>query len=457
MKLNLKKIKKAYFIGIKGAGMVAIAEIFNANKIKVIGSDTMEKFFSDAILKELKIKYKQRFSAHNIPADVDLVVYSTAYSENNNVEMVEARKRNLKMISYPEILAYLFNKKYGIAVCGTHGKTTTAAMLADVLKRIGLNPTAVVGGKVLDWKGNALVGKKKYFIAETDEYQNKLALYKPKSVIFTSCDFDHPDYFKTFEEYKKVFENFVGCIPQDGFLAVWGDSTDTLKIAKNAKCEVLTYGFSEGCDYKIEIAKEGKKFKIIKNEKILEEFEIQLIGRHNILNATAVIAVCRRLKISFKKISEALKEFRGTARRFEYVGKRNGAILIDDYAHHPEEIKATLKAARDKFPKKRIWTVFHPHTFSRTLALLSEFSQSFDDADKVVIIDIYGSAREVQGGVSSRDLVELINRYEIGKAEYIPSISETVEYLKDVIGENDVVISMGAGNVWKLVDKLKEK
>lgn len=196
-------------------------------------------------------------------------------------------------------------------------------------------------------------------------------------------------------------------------------------------------------------------FEVAHKSKSLGEFQIQLIGRHNILNAAAVIAVCHKLNLDMERVREALKNFKGTSRRFEYVGERNGAILIDDYGHHPDEIKPTLKGARELYPEKNIWAVFHPHTFTRTKALLPEFSQSFDHADKVIVLDIYGSAREQQGGVHSKDLVDLINKYSSGKAEYIPTIDEAVEFLKDKIGENDVVIAIGAGNVWEVASKLK--
>jgi UDP-N-acetylmuramate--alanine ligase len=191
--------------------------------------------------------------------------------------------------------------------------------------------------------------------------------------------------------------------------------------------------------------------------KSLGEFEIRLVGKHNVLNATAVILACNKLGVDMEKVRQALRNFEGTSRRFEYIGTRNGAILIDDYAHHPDEIVPTLKGAREIYPEKTIWAVFHPHTFTRTKALLSEFAQSFGDADKVIVLDIYGSAREIQGGVHSQELVDLINKYDRGKAEYIPTIKEAVKFLKDKIGENDVVIAIGAGNVWEVVEKLKEK
>ncbi|HRZ95226.1 MAG TPA: UDP-N-acetylmuramate--L-alanine ligase [Candidatus Moranbacteria bacterium] len=473
MNIDLKKIKKVHVIGIKGSGVVAVVEILHSLGIEISGSDTKEKFFTDATLKKLKIRYKEKFDPKNILNDADLVIYSTAYNENNNSEFKAAKEKNMPMISYPEMLAYLFNQKYGIAVCGTHGKTTTSAMLAHVLKTAEVDPQAVVGSKVANWNGNALLGKGEYFVAETDEYQGKLSLYNPKAVIFTSCGFDHPDYFKDFEEYKKVFKEFMDKIPKGGFLTVWGDSVDTLEVAQSAGCEVIKYGFGEENDLKIEIVgtkiqeeiaekldivkNKTQAFKAIYKEENLGKFEINLFGRHNALNAAAVIAACKRLNLDMEKVREGLAEFQGTSRRFEYIGERNGAILIDDYGHHPEEIRATLGAAREIYPEKNILVVFHPHTYTRTKTLLSEFSQSFADANKVIILDIYGSAREVQGGVHSQELVDLINRYERGKADYIPTIEKVVEHLKSRIGPTDVVITMGAGNGWEVVEKLSAK
>jgi UDP-N-acetylmuramate--alanine ligase len=461
--MNLKEIKKVYVIGIKGSGVIAAVEILHSLGIEISGSDVSEKFFTDKILGRLGIKYTENFSEENIPEDADLIIYSTAFNENNNVEFREVKKRNLKMMSYPEFLAELFNEKYGIAVAGTHGKTTTSAMLAHILREIGKDPSAIIGSRVMNWEGNALAGKGEFFVAEADEFQNKLKLYNPKGVILTSVDFDHPDFFPTFADYKKVFEDFVARIPKGGFLTVWGDSVDTIDVSKEAKCDVLTYGFLEGCNYKIsnyqllisdKIPKQN--FEIIFNGKNLGTFETRLVGKHNILNAAAVIAVCHKLNLDLEKVNEALKNFQGTKRRFEYIGERNGAVLIDDYGHHPEEIKATLKGAREIYPDKNIWAVFHPHSYSRTEALLQEFAQSFSDANRVIVLDIYGSARENHGNVNSGDLVNLINKFDRDKAEYIKTIDEVVEFLKDKIGEQDVVITIGAGNGWEVVENLKK-
>lgn len=469
--MNLDNLKKVYVIGIKGSGVVSVVQILFSRGVEILGSDTKEKFFTDSILKKLGVKYFEKFQAKNIPNDVDLVIYSTAYNEENNEEFQEAKRRGLKMVSYPEILAELFNKEWGIAVCGTHGKTTTSAMLAEVLKNCGTDPSAVIGSKVINWDSSALSGKGEYFVIEADEFQNKLKLYEPKAAILTSVDWDHPDTFPTPADYKKAFADFVAKIPKAGFLVVWGDSADTLEIAKEAKCEVIKYGYGEENDVRInnyelrivngELSGEDEKkmqaFGVFYKENGLGAFQTSLVGKHNILNAAAVIAVCAKLNLDMEKVREGIASFKGSSRRFEYIGKRNGAILIDDYGHHPEEIKATLKGARENYPDKNIIAVFHPHSYSRTEALLEEFAQSFNDADRILVLDIYGSARENWGNVNSSDLVKLINKYNFGKAEYIPTIPEAVNYLKDRIGENDLILVIGAGNVFEVAEKLREK
>lgn len=455
--MDLSKVKKIYVIGIEGAGTSAIAQAYQNLGMEVSGSDNGDHFYQD-VLEAKNIKVFDKFDAGNLPEDVDLVIHSTAYGKNNP-ELEKAKEKNIPILSYPEALGELFKEKFGIAVSGTHGKTTTTAMLAECLREIGADPNAIVGSKVKQWQSNVLLGKGDFLVAEADEYQNKLQYYHPMAAILTSVDWDHPDFFPTVTEYAKVFEDFVAKIPRHGFLVYCGDDADAEKISKAASCEKLSYGFGENNDYKISnqrIIDNGQEFEVAYKEDNLGKFSLQFPGKHNALNATAAIAVCHKLKLDLEKAKDALRNFQGTARRFEYVGERNGAILIDDYAHHPAEIKATLKAAREKYPEKNIWTIFHPHTFTRTKALLHDFAQSFDDANNVIVIDIYGSAREKQGGVSSQELVNLINKYDHGKAEYVPTIDEAIAFLRDKAGENDVVISMGAGDVWRVTKSLKQ-
>lgn len=446
--------KKIYFIGIEGAGTSALAVMYKNLGYEVLGSDDGDHFYIDA-LKKNKIKTFGSYNKENLPDNIYKVVHTTAIKEDNP-EFQEAKNRGLEIKSYPEALADLFNEKMGIAVCGTHGKTTTTAMLAFVLDSFGLDPNAIVGSKVIDWGNNSLTGKGEYFVIEADEYQNKLAYYDPWSVILTSVDYDHPDFYKTPEEYKKAFSDFVGKIPKYGNLVYYNDNRDVVDVADMARCNKFGYGFADESDYivKIKRSKLTQIFEVFYKDKSLGDFKIKFPGRHNALNATAVIAFCHKAGLDMDEVREALKIFKGTARRFERIGERNGAILIDDYAHHPEEVKAALKTAREIFLGKNIITIFHPHSFTRTEALLEDFAHSFSDTNELIILDIYGSAREDSGRVHSQDLVDLVNKYSPRKAKYISNIDGAIERLEDSIGEDDVIISIGAGDVWRVTHKL---
>lgn len=468
--MDFKDIRKAHCIGIKGAGMTALAEVLVKKGIRVTGSDTSETFFTDEVLKKSGIGVAEGFSVENIPSDADLIVYSTAYAPETNVELKAALAGKVRTLSYPEVLGELMKDRMGIAVCGTHGKTTTSALLAEVLRAAGEDPLAIIGSRISQWGGNSLSGDGKYFVLEADEYQNKLRHYTPFGAILTSVDWDHPDFFPDFDAYKKVFIDMVGKMPHHGVLVSWGDSASVAEVAKESHAQRLSYGFLEDNDFRITQyapvmglsdnagqldAGIRQTFEVSYQEESLGTFALRLAGKHNALNATAVIALCTYLKIDVESIREGLRNFEGTARRFEYVGTYRDAILYDDYAHHPEEIKATLKAFRDLYPDNRLVAVFHPHTFTRTKALLNDFAQSFDDADKVYILDIYGSAREAAVTVSSRELVDLVNRYDRGKADHLATIDDAIEELRAKATSGDVVVTLGAGNVWEVAHALK--
>ena len=439
--MDIKDIKKAYFIGIKGAGMVGVAQILRSRNIEVSGSDTDEIFYTNAILKRCEIKFYEEFIANHVPQDADLVIYSTAYNEKNNVEIAEAKKLSIPLISYPEILGMLFKEKLGIAVCGTHGKTTTSAILAEVLMTAGLDPSAIVGSQVLSWQGSALAGKGDYFVAEADEYQNKLMFYNPWSVILTSVDWDHPDFFPDFNSYKKVFEDFVQKIPKTGFLVLWGDSTDTIGVASKATCKKVTYGFGEDCDYKIIKQNGSQKFEVSYKEKSLGIFETPLIGKHNVLNAAAVISLCHQMQVDMEKIKKSLAEFKGTSRRFENVGMFKNAILIDDYAHHPEELKALITGVKSLFPKEKLTLVFQPHLFSRTNDLADEFAKSLDLADEIILLPIYPARELPMEGVTSELILDKMNL----RAKNSMSKEQLNEWIK--INKPALLVMAGAGDI----------
>lgn len=456
--MNLAEIKKAYFIGIKGVGMTALAEIFASHKILVTGSDTEEKFITDEVLKRLGISYFEGFSENHITTGIDLVVVSTGHMEQNK-ELAKARQLNLPILTYPEALALVFNDKYGIAICGTHGKTTTAAMIGEILADGGLDPTALVGSKVLAWQTNAKIGKSKYFVAEVDEYQNKLKYYSPQIAILTNIELDHPDFFSNLREYKKVFEDFVEKIPIEGLLIVNYDDKNAMAVAKKAYCQVISYGKSSQADFyyeKLRPNKNKQKFRVYFKRKRFAEFSLPLPGEFNILNSLAAIVLTNYLKIKVLDTQRTISDFTGTARRLERRGLYNEAVIIDDYAHHPTEIKVSLEALRQFYPDKKIYCVFHPHTYSRTKALLKDFARSFGEADQVIVLDIYSSAREKGGTIHSRDLVREIKKFH-DNVLYLATIEEVTEYLKKKLKKGDLVVTMGAGDVWKVGEKLLGK
>lgn len=469
MSESLSQYKRIHMIGIKGAGMTALAELLTEQGIIVTGSDIEEVFFTDSILKRLKIKYAEHFAPENIPASAKAIIYSTAYSKEKNPELAAAFASGLPVWSYPEALGMLTREKLTLAVCGTHGKTTTSALLAETLKFSGADPSAIVGSHIVNWKGNALSGNGNYLVLEADEYQNKLAAYTPFAVILTSVDWDHPDFFPDKESYEQVFRDFVARIPQHGVLIYCSDSAAVSQIAETAVCQKISYGLLPGAMFQIhdyapatmgfvgEKNSVKQRFAVSQEGQELGIFDLKLAGVHNAQNATAVLALALFLKQDINRIHAAFGKFSGTERRFEYIGERYGALIYDDYAHHPEEVRVTLTAFRELYPDKRLRVVFHPHTFTRTKEFLTEFAQSFDAADEVLLLDIYGSAREEQGGVSSEDLVHLINRFIPGKARYAPDVEECIEDLEKTMGHQDVIITMGAGNVWEISHRLAKK
>lgn len=460
---HLKDFQKIHFIGIKGAGMTALAELLQNNGAQVTGSDTEEVFYTDTILARLGIVPRVGFALEHIPLDTDLVVYSTAYNPSTNTELAHALTLGIPVKSYPEAVGLLTELHQTLAVCGTHGKTTTSALLANTLRLINADPSAIIGSKIASWGGSALSGAGNYFVLEADEYQNKLAHYTPFGVILTSVDYDHPDFFPTEESYRDTFKQFVARIPRHGRLVYCFDNSDVIAVAENASATKHSYGFVNGADYQItnwEALPEGEyrqQFDIMHGEESLGVFELRLAGRHNALNATAVIALLVELGFEVEEFRQALGEFVGTERRFELIGERFGALIYDDYAHHPEELRTTLRTFRELFPERNLWAIFHPHTFTRTKALLPEFAQSFDDADRVTLLPIYGSAREEQGGVSSEDLMQAINRFIPNKASVADDLGALVEEIEKAMGKQDLIVTLGAGNVWEISHALMKK
>lgn len=483
--MDFSKIKKIYMIGVKGVGMTMLGQYLAAQGAEVSGSDGPEKYMTDQVLAKAGIKVVEHFNAANIPREADLIIYSTAYKAETNVEVAAALTGKVKTLTYAQALGEVFNQKYGLAVVGSHGKTTTTAWLAFVMQKAGLESNAMVGARVPQFNGCSLVGQSDYLLIEADEYQNKLKYYEPKAALLNNIDYDHPDFFPSAADYKNVFVEFIKKIPVKGFLVANLDDAIIRKIARvNCRAKVITYAIDEAADYvAYDIKSDGLRqyFKVklgvgsessvpdateaaasgtLLND--LGDFSIQLSGRHNIYNALAVIAASIELDIELFKIRKYLEEFSGAERRMQVLGEFKGAVIIDDYAHHPAEIKATLEAVRQKYGPRNLIAAFHPHTYSRTKALLGDFSKSFDQADGVIILDIYGSAREKQGGVSSLELVEKlrIRNQELGirqEVEYIPTLKECEKYLRQKTKRDDVILLMGAGDIFRVGENLVKK
>ncbi|HNX10927.1 MAG TPA: UDP-N-acetylmuramate--L-alanine ligase [bacterium] len=450
--------KSAYFIGIKGVGMTMLAQFLAGQGIKITGADNSEVFMTDAVLRRAKIKVLSPFAIKNIPAQVDFVVYSSAYSEKNNVEMKEARRRGLKMYCYAEALGWLFNSYQGISVCGSHGKTTTTAWLGYVLSRAGKSPNVLVGARVPQFKGSALLGKSKLFVAESDEYQNKLQYFSPRGVLLNNIDYDHPDFFSTEKDYIRVFAEFIKKIPRSGFLVANLDDQKIKSILKYNPAKLISYSLVDSqADYyaqAISLNHGQQSFLVYKRGRLWGKVKTKLTGKHNISNALAVIAAAEKLGVKKEQIIKGLFSFQGTERRLQTLGVYHGAKIIDDYGHHPTEIKATLMALRNLYPQKRLLVLFHPHTFTRTKALFKDFSNSFREADQVFVLNIYGSAREKQGGVSAKDLAAAINIHSQVPAKHIKDLAAAVKYLRIILRPQDLLLLLGAGDVFRVGQEL---
>lgn len=494
MKKQLSK-KNFYLIGIKGVGMTMLAQFLAAHGHHILGSDISDSFMTDKVLKKEKIKILSPFSEKNLPPHPDVIIYSSAFNEKNNPEMAYIRQnkslfKNIPILSYAEALGQIFNEYHGVAVCGSHGKTTTSAWLGYVLMKAGEKPNVLVGSRVPQFGGSGLKGSSNTLVAEVDEYQNKLQYFKPAGVVLNNIDYDHPDYFKSEAAYVKVFADFIKKVPAAGFLIVSGRDQDSQIIKKRCRGRVSSYDLAPQAEtfveaeeavgnksdylaYDLRLKNGYQIFKVAyravslkKNMRLeavsgLGEFKIRLWGEHNVLNALAVIAASRELKVPLEKIRNGLASFSGTERRAQLLGKYHGALVIDDYAHHPTEIAATLSGLRAHYPDKNIITVFHPHTFTRTKAFFKDFAKSFSAADELVILDIYGSAREKQGGVSSRQLAVAVAKFNKAHkitqpVRHLGTMAQATAYLRRQLRSNDVLMLMGAGDVFRIgADLLK--
>jgi len=465
--------KKIHFVGIKGVGMTPLAIIAKEAGFEVTGSDVSEYFITDIELKKAGIDPIVGFDKQNVN-DADLVIATGAHGGLENLEVITAKENKIPVLLQGEALGKfqdgeIFGKRFtGISIAGSHGKTTTTAIVSTILSENKLDPSYVIGSaEIPTLKSSGHFGKGNYFVTEADEYFAdikfdripKFLYQNPKIILITNIDFDHPDVFENHEIMEKAFYEFTEKIPTDGMLVICGDGQNNRKFISKLNCPKIKYGFSPDNDYIIEKINfdSSKMFFWVKSgDTVLGEFSVNIFGEHNALNSLGAIVVCLELGLSIEQIKKGLSAFKGTKRRSEYIGKLPGEGLIyDDYAHHPSEIKETLSAFRKSFPKEKIVAIFQPHMYSRTKALFGDFIKSFENADEILITEIFPSFREpIDNNFSSKQIVdELLKSGK--KASYFPLNMDVVEYVSSQnYSRNTVIITMGAGDIYKIGNKL---
>jgi UDP-N-acetylmuramate--alanine ligase len=458
-----------FFVGIKGTGMTALAELFRSRGAIVTGSDVEDVFYTDKILEELGIPVFPGFSAENLPESTRLLIHSAAYSPETP-EIAEAERLGIEILTYPEALGSLSRESLAAAVAGVHGKTTTTAIAGTLLKQFDLPGTVLTGSAASNFGGRCtFVNGNKYFIAETCEYKRNFLNYSADYLIITSVEPDHLDYYKDFDDILSAFTEFGTSLSDGGRLIYCADDEGAAQAAGRISglrpdISLIPYGFSaEGqfciTDYN---RKPGSQLFTIKafGEK---EFSIHIPGRHNVLNSTAAAAlVCSFLDDEDYSgdragvIAEGLAAFRGTKRRSEIIGERDEIMIMDDYGHHPMEIRTTIEGLRDFYPGRRIIVDFMSHTYSRTEALVDDFSRAFKSADMVILHKIYASAREKAGTIRGRDLFDLTLKKH-GNVHYFEEVMDAYEFVEKELKPGDLFLTMGAGDNWKLGHRLFEK
>jgi UDP-N-acetylmuramate--alanine ligase len=454
-----------HFIGIGGIGMSGIAEILLTLGMRVSGSDLRRGSITDRLAGMGATVYEGH-AAGNV-GDASVVVTSSAVS-TANPEVVEARARKVPVIQRAEMLAELMRLKYGIAIAGMHGKTTTTSMVACVLAAGGLDPTVVVGGRVDALGSNARLGSSQYLVAEADESDRSFLKLPPILAVVTNLDREHMDCYRDMEDVESAFLTFMDKVPFYGAVTACVDNPQLAKILPRAQRRVFTYGVTPGADYRLEFLEdtEGKehcspgnfrRFQVVTAGGILGPFELKVPGRHNILNATAAVAIACQLEIPAEQIAEGLARFNGVDRRFQLKGKAGGVAVVDDYGHHPTEIRATLAAARE-CGYERIHVIFQPHRYTRTRDLMAEFGGAFTLADTVAVLPIYAASEEPIEGITAEALARRIRDAE---AVYVADFAGAVERVVRLAGPGDLVMTLGAGSVSQLgpmvLDGLVEK
>ena len=444
-----------HFIGIGGISMSGLAQVLLSRGFTVSGSDNLKS----ALTEELKASGAEIYigqRASNVSESVDLVVYTAAIHEDNP-EFARCVELSLPMLSRAQFLGQLMrNYDNAIAISGTHGKTTTSSMASEILMAAKLDPTLSIGGILKSINGNIRVGGSDVFLTEACEYTNSFLNFFPKIGIILNVEEDHMDFFKDIHEIRESFHKFAKLIPSDGILLINYDIEGRDTITAGLNCPVKTFGFTPECDYyasDLELDEHGNyHFSFHTPDNKTQSIVLEVVGKHNVCNALAALAIADFLNISMETAAKGLKSFTGTDRRFEFKGSLGGINIIDDYAHHPTEITATLEAAKN-YPHQRLWCVFQPHTYTRTKAFLNEFAEALSKAEHVILADIYAARETNTLGISSKDLQKEIIKLG-GDCKYFPSFDEIENFLLENCIPGDLLITMGAGDVVKIGENL---
>jgi len=447
------KIQHIHFVGIGGIGMSGIAEVLLNLGYQVSGSDTKETEVTRR-LQSLGAKVSYGHRRENLK-EADVVVTSSAIRKGNP-EVEAAEERLIPVIPRAEMLAELMRMKIGIAVAGTHGKTTTTSLISTVLAAGGLDPTVVIGGRLNSIGSNARLGQGEYLVAEADESDGSFLKLMPTIAVVTNIDPEHLDYYQGIDEIKETFLSFLNKIPFFGLAVLCLDHPNIQSLLPRLKKRFTTYGLTTQADFQAkEIVFEGllTSFDVIHRRREIGRLSLRMPGVHNVYNALATLATAFELDIPFQIVQETLRDFSGIQRRFQIKGEKRGILVVDDYGHHPVEIMATLKAARTGWTK-RIIAVFQPHRYTRTQALFKDFLTAFYDADVLVLTDIYPAGEDRIEGVESKALFEGLREYGHKDVTYLSDKKEIVEHLLRMISPGDLVITLGAGDIWQVSEEL---
>ncbi|MBN2444475.1 MAG: UDP-N-acetylmuramate--L-alanine ligase [Spirochaetales bacterium] len=454
-----------HMVGIKGTGMTALAEILKAKGASITGSDTHEKFYTDTVLAHLNIPVIEDFTPHNIHRNLDLIIYSSAYTSETHPELQKALQYSIPMLTYPEALGILSTQANSSGIAGVHGKTTTTAIAGTIMKEVQFPATIITGSQVPTFHDSSTLHLgDTYLIAETCEYKRHFLKFKADQIVLTNVELDHPDYFTSLEDIMAAFEEYVCALPEKGVFIYNADDRGAVAVlekVKSARKDIVCIPYGKNAHGRfrvknIELSPGEIRFSL---EGFDKAFSLSVPGEHTILNSTAAIALCIILlekehgsvqEKDIRGIQEGLKNFRGSKRRSEILGEAGGILFMDDYAHHPTAVAATLKGYREFFPGKRIIVDFMSHTYSRTKELLREFGEAFSSADEVILHKIYASARE-QGEhhITGKDLYHEVAKHH-SHVHYFEEIMDALPYLKEVLTPGDLFVTMGAGDNWKI-------